>query len=149
MILWRISNHVSLTGDGGLRASGRWHTRGKRVAYCAETPAAALLEILVHLEIEIRDLPARYKLLKIDAAEAARIQRITSEELPAAWQTDVETTRAVGDAWLRKMSTPLLAIPSAIVPETFNVLINPTHPDAKHVVVIQTTDHAIDPRLLR
>jgi RES domain-containing protein len=57
VFLWRISNHALLAGDGGLRVSGRWHTRGKRVVYCAENPAAALLEILVHFEIEIGDLP--------------------------------------------------------------------------------------------
>lgn len=61
MFLWRISNHLSLAGKGGSRASGRWHTRGRRVVYCAENAAAALLEILVHFEIEIRDLPVRYR----------------------------------------------------------------------------------------
>jgi hypothetical protein len=58
VVLWRISNHASLAGAGGLRASGRWQVRGKRVV-CAEHHAAALLEILVHFEIDVRDLPAR------------------------------------------------------------------------------------------
>ena len=44
VVLWRISNHVSLTGDGALRVSGRWHTRGRRIVYCSKSPAAALLE---------------------------------------------------------------------------------------------------------
>lgn len=148
MILWRISNHVTLTGDGGLRASGRWHTRGKRVVYCAENPAAALLEILVHFEIEVRDLPATYKLLKITAPDQARIQRITPADLPSGWRADRQATRGLGDAWLIEMSAPLLAVPSAIVPETFNVLLNPLHPAAKHIVVVHASDYAIDPRLL-
>lgn len=67
VVLWRISNHRSLAGGGALRAPGRWHTRGRRIVYCAQTPAAALLETLVHVEIEVRDLPTRYRLLKIEA----------------------------------------------------------------------------------
>ena len=57
MRLWRISNHASLTGEGGLYASGRWHTRGQRVVYLADHPASALLEVMVHLEIDAEDLP--------------------------------------------------------------------------------------------
>ena len=47
MVLWRISNHASLTGDGGLRTEGRWHPLGSRVGYCTTSPAGALLEMLV------------------------------------------------------------------------------------------------------
>jgi RES domain-containing protein len=148
VVLWRISNHMSLTGDGGLRSSGRWHTRGKRVVYCAENPAAALLETLVHFEIELRDLPAKYRLLKLTAPDDARIARVTQEDLPRGWQEDMQATRALGDAWLTKMSTALLTVPSAIVPETFNVLINPAHPDAKRIAIVQSTDDVMDPRLL-
>lgn len=43
------------------------------------------------------------------------------------------------------MATPLPTVPAAIVPETFNVLLNPAHPDAKHIVVVEATNHAIDP----
>ena len=59
MLLWRISNHLSLAGEGGLRASGRWYSRGRRIVYCAQSPAAALLEILVHFEIDVSDLDTR------------------------------------------------------------------------------------------
>jgi RES domain-containing protein len=64
-----------------MRASARWHTRGRRVIYCAENPAAALLEILVHFEIEIRDLPARYRLLIITVPDDARVERISRHSL--------------------------------------------------------------------
>jgi RES domain-containing protein len=147
VFLWRISNHTSLAGDGGLRASARWHTRGKRVVYCAENPAAALLEILVHLEIEIGDLPARYRLLKIEAPDDVLVERRSVEDLPRDWLQNTQATRAIGDAWLARISSALLAVPSAIVPETVNVLLNPAHPDAGRVVVTRMTEHVIDPRL--
>lgn len=149
MVLWRISNHPSLAGEGALRTSGRWHTRGKRVVYCAQNPAAALLEILVHFEIEIRDLPARYRLLKIEVPDDVRIERVTFGELPGDWSERTDVTRAIGDTWLARGSTALLSVPSAIVPETFNVLLNPAQQDADRIVIAQTTEHALDLRLLK
>lgn len=148
MIVWRISNHASLAGDGGLRASGRWHTRGRRVVYCAENPASALLEVLVHFEIEIRGLPSRYRLLKINAPEDSRVERVSPDDLPRDWLEHTHATRAIGDAWLARASTALLLVPSAIVPETLNVLLNPAHPDAPRIVIVHATDHVVDPRLL-
>ena len=149
MFLWRISNHPSLAGDGALRTPGRWHTRGRRVVYCAQNPAAALLEILVHFEIDIQDLPVRYRLLKIEAPEEAYIERMSVDQLPADWPERTEVTRALGDGWLTRGASALLSVPSAIVPETFNVLLNPAHRDAKRVVIVETGEHAIDPRLLK
>jgi hypothetical protein len=65
MGVWRISNHATLDGAGGLRASARWHTKGRRILYCATSPAGALLEILVHHELRLADLPATYRLIRI------------------------------------------------------------------------------------
>jgi RES domain-containing protein len=149
VFLWRISNHLSLAGDGALRTPGRWHFRGRRVFYCAQSPAAALLEILVHFEIDIQDLPVRYRLLKIEAPDDVQIERVSVDDLPVNWRQKTEVTRELGDRWLVKGSAALLSVPSAIVPETFNILLNPAHQDAKRIVVVQTGEHAIDPRLLK
>jgi RES domain-containing protein len=148
VLLWRIRNHLSLAGDGAVCTSGRWHTRGRRVVYCAQSPAAALLEILVHFEIDIQALPVRYRLLQIEAPDDVHVQRVSIEQLPADWTQHTEVTRALGDRWLTKGSGALLSVPSAIVPETFNVLVNPAHQDAKRIVVVHAGEHAIDPRLL-
>lgn len=148
MILWRISNHSSLAGDGALRASGRWHTRGRRIVYCAQTPAAALVETLVHFEVGIGDLPVRYRLLKIEAPEDAAVEHVRPDQFPTDWIVRSDVTRAVGDEWLASARSALLLVPSAVVPETFNVLLNPAHQDADRIVVAQVSDHVIDPRLL-
>ena len=149
MFLWRISNHLSLAGDGALHTPGRWHSRGRRIVYCAQNPAAALLEILVHFEIDIQDLPVRYRLLKIHAPDDVPIERVSVDQLPSDWPAKPEETRALGNAWLARCSVALLKVPSAIVPETFNILLNPAHTDAKHIVIVETGEHAIDPRLLK
>ena len=132
-----------------MRTPGRWHSRGRRVVYCAQTPAAALLEILVHFEIDIQDLPIRYRLLKIEAPDDVRVERVSVDDLPVDWPQQTGATRELGERWLVKGSAALLSVPSAIVPETFNILVNPAHQDAKRIVVVQTDEHAIDPRLLK
>src|SRR5262245_56634277 len=114
-----------------MRVSGRWHTRGRRIVYCSENPAAALLEILVHFEIDVRDLPPRYRLMKLSAPDNLQVQSVP--DLPPSWPKQTDMTRALGDQWLRKVQSPLLRVPSAVVPETFNMLLNPAHPHAKRV----------------
>ena len=149
MILWRISNHASLTGGGGMRVSGRWHARGRRIIYCSESPASALLEILVHFEIDVRDLPAKYRLLKLHGPDNLHLDVVTVANLPEGWLEQTDVTRATGDRWLQAGRSPLLRVPSAVVPETFNVLLNPAHPDAVKVTVVQVSNHVIDSRLLK
>jgi len=149
VFLWRISNHLSLAGGGALRTPGRWHSRGRRVVYCAQNPAAALLEILVHFEIDIQDLPVRYRLLKIHAPDDVPVEHVSVDQLPSDWPEKTDVTRALGDGWLARGSAALLIVPSAIAPETFNVLLNPSHPDAKRFTIVNAKEHAIDPRLLK
>jgi RES domain-containing protein len=117
--------------------------------YCAQSPAAALLGISVHFDIDIQDLPVRYPLLKIEAPGDVHVEHVSVDGLPTDWPERAEVTRAIGDDWLAKGSAALLSVPSAIVPETFNVLPNPAHQDAKRAVIVQAGEHAIDPRLLK
>lgn len=149
MTLWRISNHSSLDGGGGLRAGGRWHSRGRRIVYCTQSPAAALLEILVRSELALADSPVRYRLLRISAAGDAWGASVEPEDLPADWVRSPFATRRIGDAWLSENGSALLLVPSAVVAETTNVLINPLHPAAAGIEVIAESNHVVDARLLR
>jgi RES domain-containing protein len=117
--------------------------------YCAQNPAAALLEILVHFEIDIQGLPTRYRLLKIEAPDDVHMERVQVQSLPLDWPARTEVTRALGDGWLTSGASAHLTVPSAIVPETWNVLLNPVHHDATRVVVVDIGEHAIDRRLLK
>lgn len=148
MILWRISNHVSLDGSGGLRAPGRWHTRGHRIVYCAPNPATALLEILVHAEIDVDDIPVSFRYLEIDVPASISIETLNVEALPGTWHSNPQATRGAGDEWLHSGRTALFGVPSVIVPVTWNVLMNPRHPDSLQIRIIRTYEHGIDPRLL-
>jgi RES domain-containing protein len=147
--LWRVSNYSTLDGSGGLSAPGRWHTGGQRIVYCAPNPATALLEVLVHIRIDIEDLPLNFRYLEIDVPGSLSVEDQDTGALGPAWQTDLEATRGAGDRWLRSGRTALLRVPSVIVPATWNVLINPQHRDSAQIRVASIHHHGIDLRLLR
>jgi len=94
MILWRISNYADLLGTGGMGASARWHTAGKPVVYLAESPSSALLEILVHLEVDEEHRPSRYQLLKAEVDDRVSREEIALSDLPPDWDTDEQVTQA-------------------------------------------------------
>ena len=148
MLLWRISNHATLDGEGGLIASARWHTQGHPVLYLAETPAGALVEVLVHLELDPGHLPKSYKLLKAEAPDNISVRKIGKADLAENWTHNLLASRTLGDEWLRSRATALLRVPSAIVPETFNLLLNPHHPEAGRLSIVSHRDYPWDKRLL-
>ncbi|WP_455406241.1 RES family NAD+ phosphorylase [Rhodopseudomonas parapalustris] len=146
MELWRISNYADLTGTGGLRASGRWHSRGRRIVYLADHPSSAVLEMLVHMDREF--LPQTYQLLRIAIPSSVETDVITSDELPLDWADQLEVSRRVGDNWLDHGSRPLLRVPSVIVPQAVNYLLNPAHPDAADITIAEIIRAPFDLRLI-
>ena len=150
MIVWRISNYLDLSGQGGLRAPARWHNAGKPVVYTASSPASALLEVLVHLELgDLERLPDSYQLLRIDVPNNVSITEFDESRLDPDWRKLPALTRAVGDEWLEESASALLSIPSAIVPHTQNYLINPTHRDTKKIKIKSHGNYPFDFRLFQ
>lgn len=145
--LWRVSKHRDLRGSGGLRAPARWHERGLAVVYLAESPAGALLEACVHTSAN--DVPPHYILLAIQVDSDIAIEEFDLKRLPANWIEDVAATRQIGSAWLREGKAALLKVPSALVPATFNVMLNPLHSDAARLRIQSAVTYPFDPRLKR
>jgi RES domain-containing protein len=147
MILWRISNYETLDGVGGLLVSARWHTKGHPVVYCTLNPATALLETLVNMEIDSEDRPERFHVLRIDGPDSLSIEKIEVDSLTPNWVEDANATQAIGDRWLSERRSLLLQVPSALVPETWNVLLNPQQTEASLLKITATYEHAFDARL--
>ena len=146
MILWRVSNFASIDGTGGLFVSGRWHTRGRLVVYCTLSPSTALLETLVHMEIDAEDRPERFQVLRIEGPDALSKEAVEVQSLPLNWAAEVLLTQGIGDLWLSQERSLLMEVPSALVPETWNVLLNPRHPEARLLKITKTYEHAFDAR---
>lgn len=93
---WRVGNYIDLSGEGGRKASARWHTTGTRVVYLADSLMSALVESLVHLEVDSEDTPDFYTLLKISVPDGVAIQPL-EPPADADWKRDLEMTRRIGD----------------------------------------------------
>jgi RES domain-containing protein len=149
-ILWRISNYLDLSGEGARGASARWHTKGRLIVYLAENPASAMLERIVHLTDRNEDgiLPGFYQLLQISVPD--EVSRMELRKLaPAGWKEHSEYSRQIGDAWLDSLETSLARVPSAIMPHTWNYLLNPEHPDASKIEIAEVIRERFDNRLFR
>jgi RES domain-containing protein len=139
--LWRIATDTKdfeahdLSGKGAEATGGRWNRPGRPVVYTAASVSLACLETVVHLHAQ--GLPLNRFLVRLEVPDDvwARRQTLGAAELPVGWSAIPEGKASldVGDAWLRAGSRALLVVPSVIVPEEFNVLINPLHADAKHI----------------
>lgn len=133
MLLWRISDFLTLDGAGGMFVSGRWHSKGRLIVYAAESSALAVLEALVRMERDRIYDP--FQLLRISASDDMAIERFPAN-IPPAKEVD---SRDWGDHWLASGRTALASVPAAVAPLSRNILINPVHPDA---VAIHIEDHS-------
>jgi len=136
---WRICRRpfADLSGDGARLYGGRWNSPGQAVVYAAEAAALAVLEVRVHLDLDWSLLPADYVLMAIDLGSLA-IESL--EETPA-------DPAAFGDDWLEARRSPVLAVPSFLVRESRNLLINVAHPEVGKARIASIRPFSFDERL--
>jgi RES domain-containing protein len=153
MHVWRLCRRrfakEPLSGQGGLHASGRWHSAPRRIIYTSESLALAGLELLVHIDPDLapRDLVA----IEIELPACVSVTTISQHELPKSWRRYPAPHRLqqLGNAWLDDLKSAVLRVPSAIVPGEHNYLFNPLHPDAMRIRVLSKAPFRLDPRLVR
>jgi RES domain-containing protein len=143
MRVWRISNHAELSSRGGLVTAGRWHRAQTQIVYCADHPASAMLEILVHVDFE--DRPESFQLLSIDIPHE---RDIATAIVPAGWKDDIEITRGIGSGFVADAKSAVLAVPSVIVPHGTNYLLSPSLLEAAGIHIASAETHSFDSRLL-
>lgn len=147
---WRIVStrfsNDAFSGEGARLYGGRWNSPGTRMVYTAASISLATLELLVHLD-NTAPLPS-YSICPVDIGPAL-IETLPAARLPSDWHSSpvLIETQQIGDEWIARASSVVLRVPSAIVAEENNYLINPAHPDFRKLVVGQMTKFALDPRL--
>jgi RES domain-containing protein len=154
MRAWRISKRryaqppeSAFNGEGSRRCGGRWSPPGLRVAYTSSSLALASLEYFVNLEPV--DAPADLVSVGVDFPRGFKVDRVMTASLPHNWRhtpAPIEL-RDIGANWLDSASSLCLIVPSSVIPEEFNLLINPAHPDFKHLRFFGPRRFAFDPRL--
>lgn len=152
MILWRLSGvrHArAFDGGYGVLYDGRWNSVGHAVTYCATSPSLCVLEKLVH--VQDPDLLPALVMIRYEAPDELGITRIGVSDLPEGWRRQEGWTQRQGDQWHSAVTTPLLQVPSAIVPldgsPDMNVLINHRHTAAADIAVAAIEPFMLDPRL--
>jgi len=131
--IWRVCQRkhqaTAFSGVGGLYTQSRWAPQGFHVVYTSESLALASLEMFVHTESDRIPLVAIRAFLLEDTV----IEEAEAKNLPGNWQrTDAYSAlQNIGKEWLQTQRTPVLKVPSAIIPVEFNYLLNPQHPDLK------------------
>jgi len=124
---------ISLKGIGASLSEGfRWNSKNTRIVYSAECRSLALLEIAVHLDLN-EDLPNDRYFVEIDIPDDIKISVLNNEDLPAGWDNipPITETQIIGDDFINSNVSAVLKVPSSIVKQEFNYLINPHHPDMK------------------
>lgn len=155
--LWRIAADTrayladDLSGGGAKATGGRWNAVDRAVVYASTSRALACLETVVHLNAS--GLPLNRYLVEIlvpDAAWSAAL-RMEPATLPVGWDAEPASRTSIdfGTDWIAGGATALLIVPSVIVPEEFNVLINPAHADAAGIKARKIRKWTYDPRLRR
>jgi RES domain-containing protein len=158
--LYRIYNHRAdyaratsfnpLDGAGGLTSASRWNLAGYLVLYTSSSAALALAEMLVHIPAAIF---GERTLLSLDVNAEVSVETVTSTHLlqllrDASSEHPLDTTQAFGNQWLKEGRSLLLKVPSIPLPFEDNYLINPSHPEMKHVTIIGSEIIYLDQRII-
>jgi RES domain-containing protein len=150
--LWRVVKRrhaaTAFNGEGARRYGGRWSSPGHRAVYVSASKSLATLEMLVHLDVA-QVLPRLVAFAFI--VDEDLIERLPARGLPRFWRTlrGLQATQWLGDEWLASGRSLALAVPSVIVPEETNYLLNPEHPAFARLELTKPIPFLLDPRLIR
>ncbi len=156
IVAWRIGTETpdytadDLSGTGAKITGGRWNRAGVAVIYAATSRALTCLETIVHLGAG--RLPLNRYLVRIDIPDNiwAKRQQLTNNTAPIGWDA-IPTGKVsldVGDHWVKGGASCIMEVPSIIVPEEGNLLINPSHPDASGITATKIRRWDYDHRLI-
>ncbi|MGZ3756742.1 MAG: RES family NAD+ phosphorylase [Mucilaginibacter sp.] len=147
MILYRITKcmYTDLSGLGAKLYGGRWNSEGRPMVYLTSSRSLGMLEALAHFSPT--NLPTDYCMMSIDVPE--NFMELPIKSLPKNWHEYPEqnSTKQIGNRFLQDKKYLLLKVPSAIVPDEYNYLLNPMHPEAATVKIISSQPFHFDPRL--
>lgn len=140
------SREEILSGEGARRFGGRWNPKGLAVIYTSATPELAHTEFMIHF----RNLtPPSCHLITLQIPDDS-ILILQKEDLPDDWRSKNEpiSTKIIGEKWIKEGKFLTFRVPSAIVPMSFNYLINTKHPAIEDVNIIHSEPFIFDERFI-
>jgi RES domain-containing protein len=149
--VWRLVTarfaDTASSGEGARRFGGRWNRKGVPLVYTAGSLSLAMLEMLV----QDQPLRARYASIPADLPPDLPIEYLDLQRLPGDWRDPgaVEALRLIGSDWAARLSSAVLAVPSAVIPVETNYLLNPRHTDFSRIAIGQPSELVTDLRLIK
>ncbi len=134
----------SLTGSG---YPARWNSKGIYVVYTAGSTALAILENIAHRNGE--GLNKNFKQITIEIPKSLGIKKVSLKSLPKFWYKveNYNVCQEIGDRWVRNQETAVLEVPSSIVTNEKNYILNPNHQDFRKIKIKSIQDFEFDPRI--
>jgi RES domain-containing protein len=147
--VWRIARRphaLDRVGTGARLAGGRWNRPGTGVIYTGATIAIAALERFVHLGGVV---PPDLVLVRVDLPGACSAERPALSELPGDWDRVPPGPGSMdfGTAWAEARRSLVLYMPSIVLREEENAVINPAHPEFRDVRMTIAREFSYDPRM--
>jgi RES domain-containing protein len=152
MIGWRLCRPefaAVLDGEGNRKTGSRWNSSGHGVVYASEALALCVLEAFVHLPLPMRRHLPEMAAVCIDIpddVDVERIDRVAFNELVADSDAELKC-RHRGDRWLSDNKALVLVAPSIIVPQDWNLMLNPAHRRMAEVKIRSIEQFTFDTRL--
>ncbi len=151
MELYRIAQEqyaTDLSGNGARIYGGRWNSEGFAALYTASSRALALLETLAHIPAGLLR-EKNYLLVHLHLPDNVGLRPVETDSLPAGWDApDIPPqTRKIGDDFLAGSKHLLLAVPSVLIYEEKNFVLNPRHPDMKKLRIVHSRRIRFDKRV--
>lgn len=148
MIVYRITNEKfksDISGNGAALYGSRWNSKGNPLLYTSQFISLSILESLVHLKK--KEIPSTQYLLQIELPDEKEIAEISYKKIKKNWHEEHEYTQWLGDQFLQNNQSLILKVPSAIVPQESNFLLNPLHAGFKKVKIVSSELLELDKRL--
>ncbi len=143
----RISD--AFTGEGARLGGGRWNHVGIPVVYVSETLSLAALELFVHFTRRDIQLSKSLVAIPVDIPPSLKTIEISIKTLDSGWRASPppNSTKDLGTGWVQKNSSGILRVPSAVIPEEHNLVLNPLHADFKKLKIGKARPFALDERI--
>lgn len=151
LTVWRLVTarfaDTAFSGEGARLYGGRWNRKHVPMVYTAATQSLAMLELLVQDD----PLRARYVMIPAFIPADLPIEHLAANSLPEGWRElgAREHLQQIGSEWARSKLSPVLAVPSAVIPSETNYLLNPQHPAFHQIQVGTPLEFITDLRLIR
>ena len=146
MLLYRIVRKIYAFDLSASGFRSRWNEDGQYVIYTSDSRALACLENLVHRSHSGRhDL---FRLMVISVPDDLAILNIAESRLPEDWKGEFcKRCLQTGSDWYIRNEIPILKVPSTIIPDEWNYILNTKHPDFTKIILERTEEFVFDERL--